>query len=274
LINLKKLDLSNNKIIVIEKINNLINLQDLKLSLNPIVTINMDILNCRSLKFLDVDQNVAIPPIIQRFLNIHKLNSKKINLYYDQQNIHDSTINQSVKKSIINLLNDYANQLNETMIESTINEILNDDIINQETKQTIIEYCKNKDTHTNYDLNFSELLTIIWIVNKEKSLDTQCQIKKILCREINDSICKCFTGRMTRLLNTLNGFDDRVNIHISDSIQIANVIILIKNKTEYINYEHDHNTKELLKKEVSKELTERGYSIDDIQLWLRYLDEE
>ena len=44
-------------------------------------------------------------PIIQRFINRHK-NINNHNLYNDGQNIHTTTIQQSVKDSIMNLLND------------------------------------------------------------------------------------------------------------------------------------------------------------------------
>lgn len=116
-------------------------------------------------------------------------------------------------------------------------------------------------------------MTIVWTVIKEKTKHEQSEIKKILKTELNDSLNKCFTGRMTRLLNSLNGFDDRVNIKISDSLEISNIIILIRNKPNYTNYENDEQIKSLLKEEIKKELSERGYIDDEIEIWLRYLDE-
>ena len=47
---------------------------------------------------------------------------------------------------------------------------------------------------------------------------------------MNNSICKCFTGRISRLINCLNGYDQRVEIRISQNDEISNIIILIKNK--------------------------------------------
>ena len=54
----------------------------------------------------------------------------------------------------------------------------------------------------------------------------QIEIKHILNQEMTDSICKCFTGRLVRTINCLNGFSSLVNIHIKDSEQIANIIFL------------------------------------------------
>ena len=40
------------------------------------------------------------------------------------------------------------------------------------------------------------------------------EIKKILNEEMASALCKCFTGRISRLLNCLNKIDPLVHIHI------------------------------------------------------------
>ena len=40
--------------------------------------------------------------------------------------------------------------------------------------------------------------------------------------EITDALCKCFTERISRLVNCLNGFDDNIKINISDNEQTYN----------------------------------------------------
>ena len=47
---------------------------------------------------------------------------------------------------------------------------------------------------------------------------------------MNDFVCKCFTGRMTRLVNCLNGFNNNVIANISDTEQTDNIIIIVKNE--------------------------------------------
>ena len=93
------------------------------------------------------------------------------------------------------------------------------------------------------------------------------EIYKILEQEMNESICKCFTGRMSRLINCLNGFDDNIVINISNNEQIGNIIILIKDKLLLEN----NYTEELHKKIVMKELYDRGYSKDIIDEWIDYI---
>ena len=89
-------------------------------------------------------------------------------------------------------------------------------------------------------------------------------IKKI---EILDSECKCFIGRLSRLVNCLNGYCDFVQIKIADNQQISNVITTIKNKLELENkYTIDKH-----KNDVINELSERGYSDEIINEWIKYI---
>jgi len=49
---------------------------------------------------------------------------------------------------------------------------------------------------------------------------------------MKDAECKCFTVRMNRVINYLNGFTPLVTIQIQDSEQIGNIIFIIKQNLE------------------------------------------
>jgi len=68
----------------------------------------------------------------------------------------------------------------------------------------------------------------------------------------------------------LNGFSPLVNIAIQDSEQIGNFIFIIKEKLE----DSGTYTIETHKELVSKEMNERGYSMDIIDTWIEYIIEE
>ncbi len=72
----------------------------------------------------------------------------------------------------------------------------------------------------------------------------------------------CFTGRMTRLINVLVGFYDDIELQISDSEQITNIILSLKNNI---------SDEKQLKVTVKKELLERQYSEAIINEWLEYI---
>ncbi len=72
-----------------------------------------------------------------------------------------------------------------------------------------------------------------------------------------------FTGRISRLVNCLNGFSDKVSIQISTNEEISNIIIVLKNKITD-TYE--------LKKAIDMEMTERGYDKETIDIWIGYVE--
>jgi hypothetical protein len=110
-------------------------------------------------------------------------------------------------------------------------------------------------------LTFDEVLCCVWQVISEHKESSE--IKKILNTEMKDSMCKCFTGRLSRLVNCLNGFDSRVLIKISDKNQILNIII--KNKNAFDNVEKQ-------KENSMKELLNLGYNENEINEYLIYLE--
>ena len=83
---------------------------------------------------------------------------------------------------------------------------------------------------------------------------------------MKDTICKCFTGRMSRIINCLNGFSELVQIEIKDETQIGNIIVLVRNRLM------DNYSIEKHKEEVIIELEERGYSNDIIEEWVSYIE--
>ena len=77
--------------------------------------------------------------------------------------------------------------------------------------------------------------------------------------------CKCFTGRISRLVNVLNGYYDDVNIKISDNAQIGTIITIIKQ-----NY--NGNDVDELKELLRKELKERNIDEKVIEEWVDHID--
>ena len=76
--------------------------------------------------------------------------------------------------------------------------------------------------------------------------------------------CKCFTRRITRLVNCLSCFDNvhfvyDVVIKISDNEQIGNVLSVMRNK-----YEKDNEFRE----NAIKHLSELGYDLSVINEWI------
>jgi len=86
-------------------------------------------------------------------------------------------------------------------------EIIMNQILNTKTKELLIEYSKNDDYHSVLLITFKELLLHVW-----ETIEINDNNNEIL-----DTECKCFTCRLSRLVNCLNGLSDLIEIKISDN---------------------------------------------------------
>ena len=199
--------------------------------------------------------NPIIQRVIQRIENIKKIN--KDTIYTDRQNVHSSSIQQSIRNSINNLMNAFIVDYPLTYLDWSV--------LNQKTKEIITEYMDCLDIHTMLNITFKELFIAVVIEINKLSPDLQIEIQKRLNEEMQESECKCFTGRISRLVNCLSGYSDKVKIQITENEEISNIISVIMNK-------RGMKTIETLKEEVSVALTERGYADEKIAEWLEYVE--
>ncbi len=205
-----------------------------------------------------------IPPNIIRKLTLltERRRQAQLNIYNDSQNVHNHTIQKSISESIQNIISDKP----DISFEEMIGEILGSNILTNDVKNMLIDFSNSTDIHMAVGITFKELLLSVWSVIRNH-IDKD-NILEVLNVEMTDSICKCFTGRISRLINSLNGFDDRVNITIPDNIQIGNLIIIIgqhlENNGDYTIEKH--------KEMVYRELIERGFSDDVIRIWIESIE--
>jgi hypothetical protein len=261
---LQKLYCSNNQLTSLEPIKNLTQLKQLYCCGNNLNSLPLSLMNCRNLKtiyYSDGNYIEDLPLLLIRFINrINQGSINNINVYKDAQNIHNSSIQLTVRDSINKLSNKFRKPFN---LDELTKIILEDSIIN--CKERLIEYMANKEEHSILLLNFAEILWLVWQEINEFEADKQLEAKKRLNEEIKEAECMCYTGRCNRLINCLVGFSDLVEIKIQDSSQIGNIIIIVKERLgeEYSVDKH--------KEEVKKELLERGYDLETINEWIEYI---
>jgi len=265
--NLQKLHCYNNELIQLPKNMNFPNLQKLYCWNNKLTRLPLCILNFRHLKYISYENNeIELSSQIARFIRIiQNKNKNSLNVYNDGQNIHNVNIQVSVKDSINNITT--RTDLPKFNQDNLISYILQDDTLLN--KDQLIEYSNDENVHSLLLLTFPEVLwyTLQTII-KDFDVDTQQEIKSILNQEMADAECKCFTGRINRVINCLNGFSPLVSIRISDNEQIGNIIVIIKEKLELTN----SYTIETHKEFVIDELEERGYSKDIIDTWIGFIE--
>jgi Leucine-rich repeat (LRR) protein len=264
LTNLQTLHIDKNNLTHLDKniFKNLINLQYLYLSNNNLKSLPSSIINCRNLTNIYYYNNEInyMPPNIQRFLNNLKQTSKKLQIYNDSQNIHNHHIQECIKTSLENILN-YPKTINKDLLT---NELLNSKM-NDKSLRLLLEYTQDDSVHSVLNITFEEaLLHVLEYINLELK-DNRNDILNILETEILDSECKCFTGRISRLINCINGYTQLVKVEIPDNMAISNIIIMVKNSYKGDNVDE-------LKGLVKTELLERGYVLDTIIEFLEYVD--
>ena len=138
--------------------------------------------------------------------------------------------------------------------------ILTDPVLKPETKSLLMEYSACTDVHSTLNITFQELL--VYVFDRIQLSEHSDEIKQVLNTEMSDSVCKCFTGRLSRLVNALNGFDPLVEITISDTEQIAQIIKIAANELTSNNM----YTVELHRQMVTDRLTNLGYASDIINV--------
>jgi len=239
-------------------------LQQLWLDYNRLTAIPTAFINLRRITHFDYSGNPIeyINPILQRWINQIGLqnNIRKLNIYTDDQNVHNSRIQESIRQSIYRVLETKP----RLDIITCIDQILKDKDLNMVTIEALVEYSKDKDIHSIIGITFSELLNVVWdLIQKHEA---RSEIKKVLNQEMTDSICKCFTGRLARLINSLNGFDPRVSIQISDTEAVGNIIVLIRDKLG------QSYSVEIHRELFQKEMTDRGFEQTIIDEWMQFID--
>lgn len=263
LTNLQQLSLSSNCINAIEKnISTLANLSDFILSNNALTTLPAEITQLRNLQhFKYIGCPIEyIPPQLKRFLDRLEYRGNHQGIYQDNQNVHNSNIQKCIKTCI-----EYILQIPPTVSFEQVNQFIVETLyFSEKSKGLLFEYIQDPQVHSVLEITFAELFrNVISLILKHEKCN---EILHILDTEIQDAECMCFTGRISRLVNTLNGFDENIVIHISDAEEIGNVIAQLKQK-----YYYDISLEEF-KKIVENELISRKYSKNIIETWIQYIE--
>ena len=255
---LREINFYNNMISDITPLSRCQNLRKIDMTSNRIERLPMFLATLPHLNSLKCYDNeiIYIPEPVGRRLNILRRHIDIAGgLVNDRQNVHRSDIQKSVRDSIIRILDD-PRVVSETKLNESITE---DIILTETTKRLLFEFLNINDIHGELYCSFKDLLLHVWALIEEH--EERNELKRILNQEISDSQCKCFTGRLSRLLNVLNGYyDDLVKITISLNEQKNQIMILALN---------NFTTKEEQETYIRREFEERGF--EDVEDWLSFI---
>jgi hypothetical protein len=248
LTNLNTIECDSNRLVTLPKWTHLINLKEISCLNNKIKSLPIEWTRLPNLQNICYYHNPIeyFPPSIARILNRQSIGQ---NIYQDNQSVHNHQIQISLRNSIEYLIKDKPSISLDQMKQEIEKQCL--------SYELLTNYCKDQSVHSVLNVTFEEVLLSVW--SKIRNHNDRQEIIKVLNIEMLDSECKCFTGRLTRLVNCLNGFDDNIKLEISDNEQMSNISKLLYQRYDNI---------EDYQRELRKEFEERGYSEEDIQKWI------
>ena len=135
--------------------------------------------------------------------------------------------------------------------------------LSPETKKLFNMYCENEEIHSELNVTYKDVAdrVISWLY--EQPIPVWNEVIKILESEIAASREKCFTGRLSRLVSSIDGFHPGVRISIATSDQISNRILGVINRSSESSL-----SKEETIKLIRRELEELEMTDEQIEEWM------
>ena len=237
---------------------------------NQLTQLPLYIMNWTRLQYIECGHNpLELSPQLARFIsritNLPTRLDRHLCVYADRESVHNSKIQTDIRISTEKLTTRMdIGAYDEAVL---IRKLRSDTVLT--CQDQLIRYVSDGSVHSLLLLTFAEVL---WAVIRTIELDfdepTQNEIKLILNQEMADAKSKCFTGRMGRVVNCLNGFSPLVNINISDGDQISNIIVLIKSQLVAANVYTIPTHRQM----VRQELMARGFGDQIIEEWVGYIE--
>lgn len=201
-LNLYLLNLSNNQITEIKGLDNLVDLEYLYLHDNEITELPLSLCNLKNMKEFkyDLRQVDDIPLPVERWLN-RIPHTKNYNV--------DEYIQPSFYNSLSTIFKDIVYSFDITKIKNDIN---NNDILTELTKNQLLSYCDDNTEHTTYLITYADLMFYVWPrISKNERKD---EIYQALNQELSNKTYTRVSSRLIQLLNILATFYDDIEFTI------------------------------------------------------------
>jgi hypothetical protein len=173
---------------------------------------------------------------------------------------YEPTVNKTeIYEPIINETVVNGPMVNETVVNASQLFINNISVIN---RALIYKYISFNDTHSITKLTLKQTFEIIWTIVYFKYTRNEININDVCERivtEMTDGILMCFTGKYNRLINSMVGIIDGINIGFSENelLQLEFGRIITKYNEDNSKYSFDklYKDAEEILKDISNEQT-------------------
>lgn len=186
---------------------------------NPVRRMPLNLLMCSELYAVycyqtEIELNLMEVRFLERLNHcatffLRRQDSAQINVYSDDQSVHNSSIQKTFLSSCQNL---FLDRTPDQKFTGTGNMIA-DKIIEKNNRI--------QDEHSILRVTYRQIFQKVWNrISSQPCDETRRELIKRLTEETIDGDNKCFMGRITRLVNTLSGFYPDIHIEIGESEQI------------------------------------------------------
>jgi hypothetical protein len=228
--------------------NNLTSLEGLPASLtklnicnNQITSLPISLVHLRNLDCFYYSNNPIelgeIHPSVQRCLNNYF--RQKTTIYGDKQNVHNITVQNSIRESL-NKLTTYPQKVLVSKLPTENYDFLN-----------------STEVHSFFNFTQTEVLLFVENAIALCPEEVKDQLYSLLKEALREGRNVCSTGKIGRLVNVLSGFDPNVEIKISNNEQIGAIISSFRERGEP-------------KEKIEEELFSRGIEKEEINEWLEH----
>lgn len=189
--------------------------------------------------------------------------------YDNKQNVHLLSVQDNMKTAIDML---FKKSVKSIMSFASVIKLLKREYKLSNDTITFLDNTSEKDLfHSGYNVGYQRLFEQVYAVIVESTYKDD--LISIFIEEITETVdnTSCLTGKMTRMVNALNGFVLDINVGISKTEEIANNIIVLRNKYAklYLN-EPDKYIAELVPV-VWQMLEDNCVPENEHDVWLEYV---
>lgn len=213
---------------------------------NLLTSLPIDLVHLRNLRYFIYSGNPIelgdMHPSVQRFIQYVEERSVDYDdntIYDDKQNVHNIDIQNSIRDSL-NKLTTYPQKLTTSKLPEEEYEFLDSD-----------------EVHSFFHFTQKEVLLFAENAISLHTDEVKSELYSLLKEALREGRKVCSTGRIGRLVNVLSGFDDNVQIKISNNSQIGAIVSSFRARDES-------------KEKVEEELLSRGIEKEEINKWLKH----
>lgn len=146
--------------------------------------------------------------------------------YNDKQNVHLTSVQKAFRESLKYVMAYTPQNTYRDGLPGILKTLKFDRKTEKKVKNSWNLQTTTADGYTYQQI----MLKVYMIINDEKDKETRESMLQSFKEEIKQGVDTCFTGQVTRLVNSLGGYNVNIKVGISRNEEIANSILVLRKK--------------------------------------------